>query len=207
MEIKLELSERIDDLMKKNKISGKELSTLTRISTTTISEILNGKRKNPTSDVIIKLAKALNASTDYLLGMSILESPLEDNKTVNKIIGLDDEAINALTRIKNYGYNNSVNSFLSSHFFYNIVRQLGNIDNMQAAFSDEIKKKPYDEIAIQDIHKEMLISKYEAGNWLNRYIENKSSIDEAIMRSISNIAEIKKTKKALRRKEVHNETT
>lgn len=54
--------------MKQRKINGAELSALSGVTATSISRYLNSLR-TPTVGNIILLAKALNVSVDYLLGL------------------------------------------------------------------------------------------------------------------------------------------
>ena len=61
-------SERLSLCMKQRKVNGAELSALSGVTAATISRYLNGLR-TPTVENIILLAKALNVSTDYLLGL------------------------------------------------------------------------------------------------------------------------------------------
>ena len=45
-----------------------ELSRMAGIHHATISQYFDGKRDNPTMDTLVKLAKALRVSVDYLCG-------------------------------------------------------------------------------------------------------------------------------------------
>lgn len=60
------LQERIKEQMAEKKISQKELAEMTGLTEASVSKYVNGKRE-PRIDVILKLAKAFNVSTDYLL--------------------------------------------------------------------------------------------------------------------------------------------
>ncbi|WP_165755800.1 helix-turn-helix domain-containing protein [Ruminiclostridium hungatei] len=53
----------------------KELAELGGISPSQISGIETGESKNITADTIAKLAKALNVSTDYILGITTVSVP------------------------------------------------------------------------------------------------------------------------------------
>lgn len=63
------ISIRLKMLVVSNNMSQHDLSNLTNISETCISRYINGARVPGTLE-IIKLSKALNVSTDYLLGLS-----------------------------------------------------------------------------------------------------------------------------------------
>jgi len=62
----MSLEERIKQLMEEQKISQKELAEKTGLTEASVSKYVNGKRE-PRIDVILKLAKVFNVSTDYLL--------------------------------------------------------------------------------------------------------------------------------------------
>lgn len=75
-----------------------DLAKEAKISKSSVSTYLSGDQC-PSISLIVKLAEALKVSTDFLLGLSDLESPKEDLKTVYKLTGLSDEAIIALKEI------------------------------------------------------------------------------------------------------------
>ena len=59
---------KIKELIKKNNISQTELARLTGITDCTMSRYMSGQRI-PTVRNLVRIAKALNTSTDYLLGL------------------------------------------------------------------------------------------------------------------------------------------
>lgn len=58
------LGDNIKREMKNKNILAKNLATLTGITPTYLSYILNNKRKNPSMDILNKIATALNVSVD-----------------------------------------------------------------------------------------------------------------------------------------------
>lgn len=62
-------SERISKLMKENNFSQKELAAKIGVTESAMSYYIKGTR-TPRSDVLSRVATALNTSTDYLLGKS-----------------------------------------------------------------------------------------------------------------------------------------
>lgn len=70
-------SERISELMSQYGLSQKELATKVGVTESAMSYYVKGKRI-PRSDVFTRMAKALNTTTDYLLG--ITASPSTDAK-------------------------------------------------------------------------------------------------------------------------------
>ena len=60
---------RLKDLREDNDLKQKELAEYLHIKQNTYSQYENGQRQLPI-DILIKLAKYYNVSTDYLLGLS-----------------------------------------------------------------------------------------------------------------------------------------
>lgn len=61
------LGEKIKKLRKNYRMTIKDLSDKSGVGKSTISEIETGKVKNPKSETLSKLAKALNVTVDSLL--------------------------------------------------------------------------------------------------------------------------------------------
>ena len=62
-------SERLTALMKQNKINQKQLAQMAGVTESAMSYYVKGER-TPRSDVLTRIAKALETTTDYLLGTS-----------------------------------------------------------------------------------------------------------------------------------------
>ena len=75
---------KIKEIRQKRNMSQIELSTKIEISQETISAYENGKAF-PSIKTLIKIAKALNTSTDYLLGLSKFDIPSYYVYTNNEI--------------------------------------------------------------------------------------------------------------------------
>ena len=63
-----EFGERLQQILKENKISQSELARRLKINQNEISRYCTGKRKPPI-DILIDICKELNESSDYLLGL------------------------------------------------------------------------------------------------------------------------------------------
>ena len=63
-------AQRIINLLEKNNMSQRDLANKIGIQEATISRYVNGHR-NPQSEILSKIAEALNTTTDYLLGRTI----------------------------------------------------------------------------------------------------------------------------------------
>ncbi|WP_165973945.1 helix-turn-helix domain-containing protein [Marinitoga lauensis] len=64
------LGQRIKEIRISKGLEQKELAKLAGIGQSTFSEIESGKRIGIRTDILVKIAKALNVSTDYLLGLT-----------------------------------------------------------------------------------------------------------------------------------------
>lgn len=94
-EIILAFSERLNKLLEKSEISQEAFATLIGGSPAAVSKYRSGKGM-PKSSVLLRMAQALSVSTDYLLGLSDLRSLSDDSRTVHKVTGLSDDAIDSL---------------------------------------------------------------------------------------------------------------
>lgn len=66
-------SERVSELMKRCELSQKELAAKAGVTESAMSYYVKGER-TPRSDILMRMAKVLNTTTDYLLG-NIADSP------------------------------------------------------------------------------------------------------------------------------------
>lgn len=89
--------EIIGDLRTKMGWTKLKLSQITQIPQSQLSRIENGKITHISSDIVIKLAKAFNVSTDYILGLTTMCSP--KNYDISEL-GLSEKAVRALVTKK-----------------------------------------------------------------------------------------------------------
>lgn len=75
---------KIKEIRQKRKMSQIELSTKIGISQETISAYENGKAY-PSIKTLVKIAKTLNTSTDFILGLSKIDIPSSYNYTNSEI--------------------------------------------------------------------------------------------------------------------------
>ena len=85
--------DRIGDLRTNLGMTKKELSRKTGIDASQITRIENGTLKTISSDYLIKLAKELKTSTDYILGLTPVSVP--KSYDISKL-GLSNEAVKGL---------------------------------------------------------------------------------------------------------------
>ena len=85
--------DRIGDLRTNLGMTKKELSRKTGIDASQITRIENGTLKTISSDYLIKLAKELKTSTDYILGLTTVSVPKSYDISE---LGLSNEAVKGL---------------------------------------------------------------------------------------------------------------
>lgn len=93
---------RLGEIMQEKGVSRMELKESTGLSLQSISNYLKDKRK-PDCEMIAEIAKALNVSADYLLGLSEVSTRNETIQGVHDLTGLSQEAIIKLKVEKNCG--------------------------------------------------------------------------------------------------------
>ena len=104
--------DRIGDLRTNLGMTKKELSQKTGIDASQITRIENGNLKTISSDYLIKLAKELKTSTDYILGLTPVSVPKSydiselglSNETIKGLVtgAIDIEILNRLLEHKNF---------------------------------------------------------------------------------------------------------
>ena len=104
--------DRIGDLRTNLGMTKKELSRKTGIDASQITRIENGSLKTISSDYLIKLAKELKTSTDYILGLTTVSVPKSydiselglSNEAVKGLVtgAIDMEILNRLLEHKNF---------------------------------------------------------------------------------------------------------
>lgn len=71
--------EKLDEILKKRKMSGAELSKRLGLSSSNYSYWKKGNK--PNADILEKIARELNITTDWLLGIS--ENPKEESEIIS----------------------------------------------------------------------------------------------------------------------------
>ncbi len=96
----------LNELLAEKGILQKELAEHIGVTPNTVSYYLSGDRC-PDIDKLIEIAKYLNVSTDYLLGLSTSKFIDEKHKGTYELIGLSDDAIINLAEMNDYAINGS----------------------------------------------------------------------------------------------------
>ena len=97
----LTFGERLGDLISSRGINQSQLAEQTGIKQSAISEYINGKKngtepRSPDCATIIELSRFFGVSTDFLLGLSAIKSPIADIKAACEFTGLSENAVNGL---------------------------------------------------------------------------------------------------------------
>ncbi len=108
------LASRINEEMSEQNISQEDFCIELGISQGALSNYRNGLRF-PDGNVLYKMAKKFNVSSDYLLGLTSLRSIDKDYQKVHNLTGLSDNAIKVLEKLlivhkENLSINDSNNS-------------------------------------------------------------------------------------------------
>lgn len=91
---KLTLGERIADTLLKQGKTQTDLCNEIGMKTSTLNAIITGERKNPRIETIVPIAKGLNTSLDYLLGLSDTSSVNVELKDIKRKTGLSETVLN-----------------------------------------------------------------------------------------------------------------
>ena len=114
-------NDRIGDIRTFNNLTQKELSDLTGISPSQLSRIESGEIKNISSDILIKLAKALHVSTDFILGLTTIRTP--KSYEIGEL-RLSEDAVKNLLMLKPSGTIPILNRLLEHRHFPLLISQI-----------------------------------------------------------------------------------
>jgi transcriptional regulator with XRE-family HTH domain len=97
---KKRISERLRVLMRQRNLREKDLQAITGVSHSAVSGWVNGTRR-PSHKNLYKIAAAYNVTTDWLLGLTEVQQPMEtDNDKIIRCIcdytGLDEKSTETL---------------------------------------------------------------------------------------------------------------
>ncbi len=95
----LTLGERIADTLLKQGKTQTDLCNEIGMKTSTLNAIITGERKNPRIETIVPIAKGLNTSLDYLLGLSDEPSTDVELKAIYNKYGVSPKALQNIKKI------------------------------------------------------------------------------------------------------------
>ena len=145
--------DRIGDLRTNLGMTKKELSQKTGIDASQITRIENGTLKTISSDYLIKLAKELKTSTDYILGLTTVSVPKSydiselglSNEAVKGLVtgAIDVEILNRLLEHKNFPrLMHLIRIYFQDTAARGIMARNQLIDMATASLSDLMKEHP-----------------------------------------------------------------
>lgn len=95
------LGDNIKKIMESKNISSKELASKAKITQTYLSYILNNKRKNPSMEVLNKIASILEVSVNLFFDPPIKPEDMKESCTyINQVGGIDDKESNETIIVK-----------------------------------------------------------------------------------------------------------
>ena len=87
------IGKKVRELRKANNLTMSELANICKISQSYISDLENGKIKNPSISKIYRISNALGAPTGYLLDIEKKTYDLTDHKTKERISKIPRETL------------------------------------------------------------------------------------------------------------------
>lgn len=131
---------RMGKIMQEKSVSRGALRDSTGLSLQSISNYLNDKRK-PDCEMVAEISKALNVSSDYLLGLSDASTRNETIQGVHDLTGLSQKAISKLS-VEKYCDSNDIADFVSflieSEDFSSLVREIRRLSKLQNTTIDAV---------------------------------------------------------------------
>ncbi len=158
---------RLNKELEEQNIKQEDFADTINISEGALSNYRNGTRF-PQANTLFKMAKELDCSTDYLLGLSELKSSKREIKCVNAVTGLLDDQTKFLEDMKNNNpeYTYILNLLLNPKKNPYIIKLL-------KAYRDYLLKLNKIETAVNEeynyinIDKQDIIREYERNNLIN----------------------------------------
>lgn len=146
------LGERIAYVLVRKGISQTELCKNIQMKTSTLSAIITGERKNPRIETIVPIAKGLNVSLDYLLGITNEPTTDIDLQAMSEKYGISSKALANIEGVKmsyellsyddysehNLSFSEVFNTLLESELFENFIIDLLNYLDYQPKRDDVV---------------------------------------------------------------------
>lgn len=95
----MDVSVRIINLRELNDMTQKDLAEKTNINKSVMNRIESGERALR-DDEIVRIAKVLGVSTDYLLGKSEIKNPYHNNERIQDVLKHDSELVEFWEELK-----------------------------------------------------------------------------------------------------------
>ena len=129
------LGKRISAVLKEQGKTQTELCEEIGMGTSTLNALIMGERKNPRIETIVPIAKGLNVSLDYLLGITDEPTTDIDKKAIMEEYGISSKALESIKGSKelfymlgydslagkNIAFEKVINTFLESESFFSFT--------------------------------------------------------------------------------------
>lgn len=184
---------RLRDLIKEHEITKQKLSEEIGVSRQAISQYCDGSTI-PNADKLLKIAEFFNTSTDYLLGLSDVQSTDTEVRAICEYTGLSEEAIGDLHLIveninKESGaypsWLTAEDIFESKEFEKQVLQMISYF-----IYNERFKDAVVDTISYMDT----LSDRISAINALTEKINKEDKLDSALVHEIDNLMNIKHDK-------------
>jgi transcriptional regulator with XRE-family HTH domain len=141
------IPERIGDLRTSRNLSQRELSEMAGVAPSQLSRIESGKIKTISSDILVRLAKALHVSTDYIVGLTTVSTPksydiselkLSEDTVKALVLGaVDIDILNRLIAHKSFPYlTTMIRRYFDNTTAVGVVDRNGMIDFATSVLGD-----------------------------------------------------------------------
>ncbi len=186
------IGQRINEALAQKGVKQKDLAKVLGVSDNTISYFCSGARV-PNTEQLISISKALEVSTDYLLGLTPNTTTDPDLKSICDYTGLNENSIEALQEVKHFvgiinpdnctDYFNFLNYFISNSLTSDIADFVQSIvDYKRCAYShfEALKKRISlktlsdffaEDPTLTEKEKDIKYARYEMQDLFNRFIE------------------------------------
>ena len=121
-------------------VKQKELAQYLNIPDNTISYFCSGKR-TPNVRQIAEIAKRLEVSADYLLGVSEVMTTDTATRELCLTLGLNDIAIESLQEDSNSRFQDVVNFLFLQHHYARNIRRAQKSDEFEKMFADRVENE------------------------------------------------------------------
>lgn len=126
MAVKVTIGEKLGDLIAAKHISYQEFAKETNISQATISDIVNDVKKGYSYEYFVVFANYFGVSTDYLLGLSDVETPDIKLRYICDYTGLSENTIKILHTFKDSIFVEFCNYYISQMCNKDIINYTDN---------------------------------------------------------------------------------
>ena len=197
------IARRINDLLREHDMKHKEFAALLGIKDgqeNLVSYFRSGAR-TPNYEQIVRIAEIFNTTTDYILGVSNIESKedLPEKDTISFYLGLNEESISLLRNLYTEipGALEVINSLLcykteneeiiapdnkiAEFSFIGVVKVMASMDSL----IDIAKKMNTDETFLNSLISRCAYLEYQAAKLFQRFAEDETQKDIAVLQRLN----------------------